>query len=71
MFGPGLLADFNALSKNDWNFVSSLLDPNDLAFVVIVDGTAVVVAVFVENISAVVLCMFRLGKVRLGKVRLG
>lgn len=38
MFGPGLLADFNALSKNDWNFVSSLLDPNDLAFVVIVDG---------------------------------
>ena len=38
MFGPGLLADFNDLSKNDWNFVSSLLDPNDLAFVVIVDG---------------------------------
>lgn len=37
MFGPGLLADFNALSKNDWNFVSSLLEPNDLAFFVIVD----------------------------------
>ena len=36
--GPGLLADFKALSKNDWNFVSSLLDPKDLYFVVIVDG---------------------------------
>ena len=38
VLGAGLLAYFNALIRNDLNFVSSRLDPNVLHFFVIVDG---------------------------------
>lgn len=38
VFGAGLLAYRSAFIRNDLNLVSSLLDPNVLHFLVMVDG---------------------------------